>query len=163
VFHIGGVPRPIEIRVAGTGTSTARASPPHAKGPDLVIDRPSRTDEIVDELSQPDVTPRTSLMPNIANAFHAADPAWLAPSKNSGVADPPGRTYLLEEVSAGVYQARGRDDQGRQVVVTGSDPEALLRACRERADGSWSAPESDSSRSKSAWLSWVRRALGFRR
>jgi hypothetical protein len=45
----------------------------------------------------------------------------------------PGWTFDADEVSAGVYQAFGRDRNGRSVEATGLDPEALIEKCRQAA------------------------------
>ena len=42
--------------------------------------------------------------------------------------------FEVDEVSAGVYRARGVDEEGRTVEAVGTDPEALLAQCR-----SWAA------------------------
>jgi hypothetical protein len=39
----------------------------------------------------------------------------------------------MDEVSSGVYKVRGWDLGGRNVETTGTDPESLLRECRESA------------------------------
>ena len=42
-------------------------------------------------------------------------------------------SFWVEEVSAGVYQARGFDAAGRTAEATGSDPDALLEDCKQAA------------------------------
>lgn len=41
----------------------------------------------------------------------------------------PGWEFDIEEVSAGVYRAIGRNGRGGQLSFTGEDPEVLLRQC----------------------------------
>lgn len=49
------------------------------------------------------------------------------------VDDPEGWAFSVEEVSAGVYLVRGRDSQNRQVALTGTDADSLVRECRKQA------------------------------
>jgi hypothetical protein len=42
-------------------------------------------------------------------------------------------SFSVEEVSAGVYRARGVDLAGRTVEASGTDPETLLQECRRAA------------------------------
>jgi hypothetical protein len=42
-------------------------------------------------------------------------------------------SFSVEEVSAGVYRARGVDSTGRPVETTGSDPDRLLEECKQAA------------------------------
>lgn len=44
----------------------------------------------------------------------------------------PGWTFVIEEVSAGVYKALGMDEAGRSVEMSGLDPEAMLEECKKR-------------------------------
>jgi hypothetical protein len=53
--------------------------------------------------------------------------------KNDPILDPPGWTFHVEEVSAGVYLVRGVDTSGRKVEATGLDPETLLADCKQHA------------------------------
>ena len=48
-------------------------------------------------------------------------------------AELPGWNFDVDEVSVGVYKVRGWDLDGRTVETTGTDPEALLKQCRESA------------------------------
>ncbi len=41
--------------------------------------------------------------------------------------------FDADEVSAGVYRAFGRDRTGRNVEVSGLDPEVLIENCRQAA------------------------------
>jgi hypothetical protein len=45
----------------------------------------------------------------------------------------PDWSFDADEVSAGVYRAFGRDHLGRNVEVTGTDPDALIEKCRRAA------------------------------
>lgn len=45
----------------------------------------------------------------------------------------PDWTFQVEEVSFGVFVVSGRDVQGRSVVKSGRDPDALLELCRSEA------------------------------
>jgi len=45
----------------------------------------------------------------------------------------PGWTFDVQEVSAGVYRAFGRDRAGRTVEATGVDPGALIEKCGQTA------------------------------
>jgi hypothetical protein len=47
--------------------------------------------------------------------------------------DLPDWTFEIDEISAGVYQVRGFDAEGRRVETTGTDPHALLDECRGAA------------------------------
>jgi hypothetical protein len=47
--------------------------------------------------------------------------------------DLPDWSFEIEEQSAGVYVATGKDKAGRSVVVTGVDPEHLLQQCKTDA------------------------------
>ena len=42
-------------------------------------------------------------------------------------------SFSVEEVSAGVYLAKGVDKAGRSVEVTGTDPGAALDECKKSA------------------------------
>lgn len=42
-------------------------------------------------------------------------------------------SFSVQEVSTGVYCARGADSAGRSVEAKGADPEALLEACKRAA------------------------------
>jgi hypothetical protein len=44
-----------------------------------------------------------------------------------------GWSFSLEEVSACVYEATGRDAAGRSVSAKGTDPDEVLRECRATA------------------------------
>lgn len=44
-----------------------------------------------------------------------------------------GWSFDIDEVSAGVYRARGTDRKGRSIQKTGVDPEVLLADCRRAA------------------------------
>lgn len=44
-----------------------------------------------------------------------------------------GWSFDADEVSAGVYLAVGSDCYGRRIEKTGTDPEALIEACRRDA------------------------------
>ena len=57
----------------------------------------------------------------------ASDPGWAAEYPLADLVD--GWRFRLEERSAGVYLAEGRDSAGRAVSRTGTDPEELLRSC----------------------------------
>lgn len=48
----------------------------------------------------------------------------------TNIGDPPGWSFEVEEVSAGVYRVRGADKAGRTVERSGTDPEALLQRCK---------------------------------
>ena len=41
--------------------------------------------------------------------------------------------FEVDEVSAGVYKVCGKDKSGRNVEVTGTDPDELLAECKESA------------------------------
>jgi len=41
--------------------------------------------------------------------------------------------FHIAEISAGVYQARGVDRSGRSVQKTGTDPDVLLKKCKQAA------------------------------
>ena len=41
--------------------------------------------------------------------------------------------FEVDEVSAGVYKVLGKDKSGRNVEVTGTDPDDLLNECKESA------------------------------
>jgi hypothetical protein len=45
----------------------------------------------------------------------------------------PGWSFLIEEVSAGVYEATAEDAAGHRVQTRGTDPEALLASCHFNA------------------------------
>lgn len=45
----------------------------------------------------------------------------------------PGWSFDVDEVSAGVYRACGRDRAGRNVEGTGLDPDALIEKCKQAA------------------------------
>lgn len=45
----------------------------------------------------------------------------------------PGWSFGVDEVSAGVYRAFGRDRLGRNIEITGTDPEVLIEKCRRAA------------------------------
>ncbi|MDP9152062.1 MAG: hypothetical protein M3O36_19230 [Myxococcota bacterium] len=45
----------------------------------------------------------------------------------------PGWSFHVEEVSAGVYEATGNDGTCHRVACKGTDPDALLKECREAA------------------------------
>lgn len=47
--------------------------------------------------------------------------------------EPPGWAFGVREVSNGVYMVTGRDRVGRQVEMTGTDPDALIERCRTSA------------------------------
>ena len=47
--------------------------------------------------------------------------------------NPDAWSFSVEEVSAGVYRARGVDSAGRTVEATGSDPDRLLEECKQAA------------------------------
>ena len=47
--------------------------------------------------------------------------------------DLPGWSFGADEVSPGVYRAFGRDRSGRNVEVTGVDPDELIEKCRQWA------------------------------
>jgi hypothetical protein len=49
------------------------------------------------------------------------------------VVDLQGWVFDIEEVSAGVYEIRGRGSDHRQVVLRGTDPDLLMQECRGRA------------------------------
>jgi len=44
-----------------------------------------------------------------------------------------GWEFEIEEVSAGVYRAKGEDQHGHRTTLTGVDPEALLDECKAYA------------------------------
>ena len=48
-------------------------------------------------------------------------------------AELPDWTFDADEVSAGVYRAFGRDQDGRKVEATGLDPDALIEKCKQSA------------------------------
>jgi hypothetical protein len=45
----------------------------------------------------------------------------------------PDWSFDIDEVSAGVYRAFGRDRHGRNVEACGLDPDALIGKCRQAA------------------------------
>jgi hypothetical protein len=45
----------------------------------------------------------------------------------------PDWSFDADEISAGVYRVFGKDTAGRNVEVTGHDPEALIQKCRQAA------------------------------
>ncbi len=45
----------------------------------------------------------------------------------------PGWHFDADEISMGIYKATGRDQQGRNVEATGTDPEELIKKCRQSA------------------------------
>jgi hypothetical protein len=45
----------------------------------------------------------------------------------------PGWSFLIEEVSAGMYEATAEDAAGHRVQTRGTDPEALLASCHFNA------------------------------
>ena len=45
----------------------------------------------------------------------------------------PDWTFLVEEVSAGVYEVTGTDSAGHRVQANGVDPDAVLCECRRNA------------------------------
>jgi len=45
----------------------------------------------------------------------------------------PGWDFDIDEISAGVYKVNGRDELGRSIELTGTDPEALLEECKKYA------------------------------
>jgi hypothetical protein len=45
----------------------------------------------------------------------------------------PGWSFDVDEVSANVYRAFGRDRAGRNVEATGLDPDTLVEKCRQAA------------------------------
>ena len=47
--------------------------------------------------------------------------------------DLPGWTFNVEEVSFGVYRVFGRDEAGRSIAKSGTDPDTLLEECRIEA------------------------------
>lgn len=47
--------------------------------------------------------------------------------------DLPGWSFTVEERSVGVYVALGRDESGRSVQRSGTDPDELLDQCRADA------------------------------
>ena len=42
-------------------------------------------------------------------------------------------SFSVEEVSAGVYRAKGVDDAGRTVECSGTDPDSALAECQRAA------------------------------
>jgi hypothetical protein len=44
--------------------------------------------------------------------------------------DLPGWRFNVEEVSFGVYRVFGRDEAGRCIAKSGTNPDALLEECR---------------------------------
>jgi hypothetical protein len=48
-------------------------------------------------------------------------------------ADLPGWTFEIQEVSAGVFRVRAVADTGRSIEMTGTDPDEVLKRCREAA------------------------------
>jgi len=47
--------------------------------------------------------------------------------------EPSGWSFDADEVSAGVFRAVGFDRFGRKIEKTGTDPDALIEACRQDA------------------------------
>jgi hypothetical protein len=47
----------------------------------------------------------------------------------------PGWNFEVDEVSAGVYKVSGKDELGRSVEMTGTDPDALLEESKKYAEG----------------------------
>ncbi len=47
--------------------------------------------------------------------------------------DLPEWSFELDEVSAGVYEVTASDNRGRRFSSKGTDPDALLKCCREQA------------------------------
>ena len=45
----------------------------------------------------------------------------------------PGWEFQMEEVSAGVYEVKGSDAQGRRVSAIGTDIDELIARCRSEA------------------------------
>jgi hypothetical protein len=45
----------------------------------------------------------------------------------------PGWQFKIEEISAGVYEASGKDKSGRNVKKMGSEPDKLLEYCKNYA------------------------------
>lgn len=45
----------------------------------------------------------------------------------------PGWIFFGEEVSASVYKVGGKDEAGRNIELTGTDPDALLEDCKKYA------------------------------
>jgi hypothetical protein len=45
----------------------------------------------------------------------------------------PGWSFDIDEVSAGVYKASGKDRSGRSVEAIGLDPDELLKECKRAA------------------------------
>lgn len=41
--------------------------------------------------------------------------------------------FDIDEVSAGVYQVVGVDDEGHSISLTGTDPEDLIMKCKKHA------------------------------
>jgi hypothetical protein len=45
----------------------------------------------------------------------------------------PGWHFFVDEISAGVYRAWGKDSLGHNIEVTGIDPDLLLERCKAYA------------------------------
>lgn len=45
----------------------------------------------------------------------------------------PGWLFEVDEVSAGVYKATGKDELGRNIEITGIEPNELIEKCKEAA------------------------------
>ena len=45
----------------------------------------------------------------------------------------PGWHFFVDEISAGVYRAWGKDSIGHNIEITGIDPESLLARCKDYA------------------------------
>ena len=48
--------------------------------------------------------------------------------------DLPGWTFVVDEISVGVYRVRGTSSAGMIVELSGNDPEALLANCKLSAE-----------------------------
>ncbi len=45
----------------------------------------------------------------------------------------PGWRFDADEISMGIYKATGVDQQGRNVEATGTDPDELIKKCKQSA------------------------------
>ena len=45
----------------------------------------------------------------------------------------PGWYFEVDEVSAGVYKVIGKDKSGRNIELTGTDPDGLIEECKKSA------------------------------
>lgn len=46
----------------------------------------------------------------------------------------PGWCFAVDEVSAEVYKVIGKDKSGRNIELTGTDPDSLIEECKKSAE-----------------------------